>query len=565
MPWTFEGVENQPQVVSDKPQNQGKFTFEGVEPTDEKSIGLLGQATAGAASYLTWPADVLQAAVREQGLDVLKELENDTPEAREIVERLANKIPTQHGLEKYLEEKTGYRFEPKSALEKAARTGGEFFSPSGLLKGGAKQIAKTIGKRVAAAGAGAIAQEGLKEVGVHPALAGLAGVGVSSIPHIERTASKEAQALKEFTGKHGLRESQYMAQGRPKIPQAITERRGEKIIKDVESTSKSAIEKILHEDNPVGKLQKQGVNIDEYVNNILEKTKEKATKSPEKLSLNSVIESIDNKIEKIKSEAPSLSDVDKKYIEILEQKKADFTENPYISLEQHLNQYRKNNSDRTAFYKNPQMTHLQEAANNAYGFLNDELLKLAEGSSKKQGVREYLELLKAGNKLHKQKSDFLQASSILNPYLEEPTISNLNKVLGNKRNQKFLQRTLGKDSIGDINKIGKYSRQALDKLEENFVKHGKNWIDVGKNIGLASFLALASPSVAAAADLSIVGAYIKGAVMSNKTLRGDVLNLQKAAISGSKKAIRNASTKLNSDFRSEYGDPDGLVFEDQPG
>ena len=559
MPWTFEGVEGQVETQPEvAPATQG-FTFESVEPMEQPSIGLAGQAAAGAASYFTWPADVYKAMVRAQGLDLLKEMGEDSPKSREAVERLSSKIPTQQGLENYLEEKTGYRFNPQTGWEKVFRAGGELFSPSGLLKGGVKQAAKTLGKRATAAGAGAMAQESLKDLGVHPANAGLAGIGTSSLADISHKFSQEGKAIKDLAQKHGLREAQYMVKGKPTIPQVITKSRGGKILEEVGSTSKEAIDKILHENNPVGRLKKQGVNVEEYVNNVLNKTKDVAQKSKDSISLNPVITAIDEKIAKIKAEAPSLSDVDKEYIKILEEKQKDFARNPEIPLEQHLNQYRKNNADRIAFYKNPQMTHLQEAANNAYGFLNDELIKTAEESAKKTGNSEYIDLLRAGNKLHKHKSDLLQASAILQPFFEEPTVSNLNKVLKNKRNQKFLQRTIGSDSFGEIKQIGKYAKSAQDKLKDSFLQHGESWLNVTKDLGLVSVAALVHPTITGMLDLGIAGTFIKGAIMANKTMRGDLINLEKALISGSEKAIRKTSNKLNSDFEEEYGDIQDLI------
>lgn len=561
MPWTFEGVEGQTETQPELSPVQKGFTFESVEPMEQPSIGLAGQAAAGLSSYFTWPADVYKAMVRAQGLDLLKEMGEDNPKSREAVERLSSKIPTQQGLEEYLEKKTGYRFNPQTGWEKTFRSGGELFSPGGILKGGVKQAAKTIGKRVTAAGAGALAKESLEDLGVHPALAGLAGIGTSSLADITHKFSQEGKAIKDLAQKHGLREAQYMIKGKPTIPQIITKSRGGKLLEEVGSTSKEAIDKILHEGNPVGRLKKQGVNIEEYVNNVLNKTKDTAQKSKDTISLNPVIQAIEDKISQIKSEAPSLSDVDKEYIKILEEKRKDFSKNPEILPEQHLNQYRKNNVDRIAFYKNPQMTHLQEAANNAYGFLNDELIKTAEESAKKSGSSEYIDLLKAGNKLHKHKSDLLQASSILQPFFEEPSVSNLDKILKNKRNQKFLQRTIGSDSFGEIKQIGKYAKSAQDKLKENFVQHGENWLNVTRDLGLVSVLTLSHPTITGMLDLGVTGMFVKGAVMANKNLRGDLINLQKAMIGGSEKAIRVASSKLNSDFEDEYGDIQDLISD----
>ncbi len=561
MPWTFEGIEGQPKTQSSVASPQGGFTFEAVEPIEQPSIGLAGQAAAGGASFFTWPADVYKAMVRAQGLDLLNEMGEDNPEAREAVERLSNKIPTQQGLEDYLEKKTGYRFSPQTGWEKTFRAGGELFSPGGMLKGGVKQAAKTISKRATAAGTGAVAQESLKDLGIHPAIAGLVGVGASSLADITHKFSQEGKAIKDLAQKHKLREAQYMVKGKPTVPQLITKSRGGKILEEVGSTSKEAIDKILHEINPVGKLKKQGIDIEAYTNNVLEKTRKAAQKSKYNIDLNPVIKSIDRKIAEIKSQAPSLSDVDKKYIELLEEKGGDFSENPVISSEQHLNQYRKNNDDRTAFYKNPQMTHLQEAANNAYGFLNNELIKAAEDTAKATGSQEYIDFLKAGNILHKQKSDLMQASSILQPFFEEPNISNLNKVLKNKRNQKFLQRTLGPNSFAEINKIGKYAKKAQDKLKESFIQHGENWLNVTRDLGLVSVLALSHPTITKLLDLGVTGMFVKGAVMANKTMRGDLLSLEKAMISGSEKAIRKASSKLNSDFEQEHGDIQDLISD----
>ena len=41
-----------------------------------------------------------------------------------------------------------------------------------------------------------------------------------------------------------------------------------------------------------------------------------------------------------------------------------------------------------------------------------------------------------------------------------------------------------------------------------------------------------------------------------------LLNFEKALISGSEKAIRKASSKLNSDFEEEYGDIQDLIADE---
>ena len=104
-------------------------------------------------------------------------------------------------------------------------------------------------------------------------------------------------------------------------------------------------------------------------------------------------------------------------------------------------------------------------------------------------------------------------------------------------------------------------RTPKKKLTENFVINGESWVDVAKVLGTASLSALISPKIATVLDLGIGVAHIRGMLLSNKTLREDVLNLERAVISGGEKAIRATSKKLNEDFEAEYGDPQDLLLE----
>jgi hypothetical protein len=541
------------------PSSLADIGFQPEASTSEKpGIGALGQFAAGAATYLTWPADVLKSAVQQSGIDTLKELGEDTPEARAIVNKMANKIPVQEDLERYLETKTGKSFKPQGFGEESARAAGTFFNPKGILTGGAKQIGKTLAKRGLTAAAGGIGQKTLEEEGVPSIVAGLAGAGISSIGDLERKFSAEGKELKDLAQKHALRESQYMAKEKSKILPLITKGHAEKIRSEVAETSKQAIERIVNAKHPISDLRKQGINIDAFSEKLLNKTSEAAKKSTRELNLEPLIESIDKKIDEVRASAPSLSESDKKFIDILETKKEDFAKQQFIKHEQFLNQYRKNNKDRFDFYKNPQTTHLQDAANSAYGFVNEEMVKLADV----QADEAFMKPFKASNKIYSEKSDLNKVESILQPFFDEPTIDNLNSILKNDKKTAWLKKKLGPDGLNEVMKIGKYAKRAQDKLNEQFHQHGDSWVSVARDIGLASFLSIAHPDITKMLDLGIGASYARGLVLSNKTMRGDLIDFEKALASGSKRAIRLYSTKLNEDFDKTLGNPEDLISKD---
>lgn len=518
--------------------------------SEQPSIGKLGQFAAGAASYATWPADVFKASTRASARDVLAEMGEESPEAFQAVEESVGKIPTQESLENYLEQKSGVRFKPQGFGEETARTAGQLLSPKGITKG-----IGTIAKRAGAAVGGAIAQKGLEGMGVNPIVASLVGITGASLGDLEKRLSQQGAELRNMAEKHGLTQYPFMSREKEILKPVITKTKATKIREELGSTSKAAIERVIKSKNPMADLRSNGVDINKYSNDLLNKTEELAKQSKTPVSLGSIVDTIDKKIQEVRSTAPSLSDVDKKFIEILEEKKNDFSKSPSVSLEQYLNQYRKNNVDRKAFYKNPQMTHLQEAANSAYGFLNENMVKnLAHLPDK-----EFAKTFEAGNKIFQEKSNLLQAEHILNPFFEDPTANNLQRILKNEKKMAFLKRNLGEEGVKDINEIGKYIASAQQKLGENLVEHGENFVDLAKAFGITSLSSLVNPNVAAMLDIGILSSYVKGLVLTNKNLRHDYLNLAKAMSSGNAKAIRTYSSQLNEDFENEYGDPEELL------
>ena len=78
-------------------------------------------------------------------------------------------------------------------------------------------------------------------------------------------------------------------------------------------------------------------------------------------------------------------------------------------------------------------------------------------------------------------------------------------------------------------------------------------------MGAASLASVLSPNLATALDLGLSYAYIRGALLTSKKLRGDYLNFSKAMSSGNKKAVMTYSRKLNEDFEKEYGDPQDII------
>lgn len=220
-----------------------------------------------------------------------------------------------------------------------------------------------------------------------------------------------------------------------------------------------------------------------------------------------------------------------------------------------IKQYRKVNTDRKAFWKKPEMRGIEAAADRAYGIVNESMIEAA----KKPGTSKFVIPFQAANAAYHQLSNLRETESILRPFFEDYNPKTLDRIIKNDSKAKFLSRAIGVDGLNDLKNISKYGSSAIEKLENHFAVSGDNWVDIAKNLGKASVIALINPSAAAAMDLGIGASYIRGLMLTSMPIRKSYVDLVKAVSTGSERAIKVASTKLNKEFYSEYGDIDDIL------
>jgi hypothetical protein len=334
------------------PYFSGNYTKEAkaAKEAEQPSIGIIGNALAGAMSTVDWPLDAAKLALTTYGKfalmehSITKEGKELSPEeaSRQIAENpLIKYFPTQELGEKLAEQATGIRFQPKTEGEQFARKAASFTSPWNIVKGGVKQGAKYLAKKAAinvgAGIAGAGAEKTAEAFGVNPHVAGLiggltAGVGEVGANFLTREGeallSKEGEQIKKLASEHKLYEAPYLYKDKSSIigKGIISKVRKEETERKIGVTSSEAVKKIFEEQNPISKLVKQGKDLDEMGVDLLNEVSIKARQVKKPLSLKPIVQKIDARIKEIESSVPHLSANDEKELQILKDIKKDFVE-----------------------------------------------------------------------------------------------------------------------------------------------------------------------------------------------------------------------------------------------
>lgn len=556
MPWTFEGVD----------PNFGKNAPEyAPDDTEQKSIGLTGNVIAGAASTQTWPMDLYKSLVRAHAIDSLKEGGEYTPEAEEAVEKAISYIPTQEALEGYLERKTGRKFAPQTSGERTARTVGQFIDPRNLVKQGAKGLAslatkeglKKAGKQsLATIGAG-LATSGLEEVGVPAPIAGLAGAAIHATPDVRRTMSKAAKESIETADKYGIQKYNFMHRKKPYIKGSISTDRLQDINADIQESIKKSVKDIAHKGNSAIALQKEGQDAKRISDMLLDKTAAVAKSSKDNIDIRQFRTNIENKIKSLKKDISVLSPATEAEIKELGKAYNAFSKSDHMSPEAHLDQYREFNKARKSLYDVTTNAEIKNSVKKAYDYLATEM----KDAAVKSGPKEYGELFAQSNKLYNDRMKVEEIADMFQPFFEDPTSKNLLKVIKKESNKRDLTRIAGKDAVDDIYKIGKYQKEVEKRLKDSFTSHDKSLGQLMHDLGKLAIV-VAAPVKGGVAVGALGGAqYLKGLALSSKTIRGDIIALDRAIASGAKKAATYAATKLKKDFTEEFGDPEEIDEE----
>lgn len=558
-------------------------TFEPQPSTTQKvASSAPTQAALGTLKRFTWPFDVLKAAALGEGLSGVEEIEEIAQRERVPFDRqnylkkvfeAAEALPTQDMAEKFIQEKTGLDLSAKGKIGKIARKGGEFLSlttPGSLLEEGAKGLAK----KGAGAVTGATLAEGATELGVPEPIADIIGLGtaggISTGKMIPKELKGEAKKARETAEKFELRKIRGVEHEEvPKIPAVVSPERQKKVTEELGKTSQKAIEKIIEGKLPIKTLEKQGWDLEDIYSKSYQMARDRATSKPSEIDIQPVLNWMEDEYKRINKHTLSPSGPDKIALKILEDEYKAL--HPSVkgkpSAEQVLNQYHKFNENLKGIYKKPEFSGAEEEIRRVYGAMNEKLIDSLE----KSGRFDILVPFRVANKAYHETSKLNQVEGILSKAFEDGyNPKKLSSILDAKTSKKYLERSLGKDSIRDMKLIADYGKRA----EEMVLSKLKNPKTVGQYVSeltpmKAALLFLKHiPGGTVAIPYEAIKGGIQraqGLLMTKKGTLNAYKNFLKGASTGSQQAFKTASQSLTKAIEKEFGSEEEFLkmFEEE--
>lgn len=416
--------------------------------------GLAGQIGLGLTQAATAPLDLMKMYLIGEGLTGLEEAQEasekmgipfDMEKERQKFLSAMEYLPTQTLAEEFLEKQTGVSTKPKDRFSKVMRGAAEF---AGLAPKGAK------------------------------------------IPKLQpKSLSAEGHALRETGEQFGLRKFAGMeAEKAPTITPIVSTEKEAKLASELGETSKKAIEDIIEQKIPVKKMRDMGINLEHAYDVSYSAARKTANEMGDKhIDFSNVLKWIDQEVKKTKVSSPSLSDSQKAYINILKKERSDLTQKTIpkkqpvlygpsgeiitktekskivqkpLTADQSLNQIKNFNSNVKGIYRKAEHSGVEEAVKSAYSGLNEQLIKSIEKANPKLGKE-----ITFANKIFHEGSKLDQVEGILKKSFSDGyNPKKLANTLSTKRNRQFLERSLGKNGIQDLERIAKYGQKAEEKI-----------------------------------------------------------------------------------------------------
>jgi hypothetical protein len=570
------------------------------QPKESKLKSILRTGFQPISGYLkkfTYPADILQMAGIGEALDPLfidelrsiherEGLDFDENEYRKKVAEAAKAFPTQSNIERGLEESTGLPLQAKTGLQKAFNLGG--------MAGGFQ--AGNLAQKGIAAVTAPVVSEIAQSAGVPEPIAELLGLtsGGSAASNKlaaklgEKALSSEQQALRQVAEKHNLPTYAGMEVETPKISPVVSAQKQEKLAKELAEKSEKAIDEVITKQLPLNEVEKLGINPESVYERSYKRMDETAKEVDKQISsgekqpinVDPVLKWIKNEENKIYASAPSLSAPDKTRLRILQQEYNQLTKKPPKSFlsklklgpkrervsktanaSQIIDQTRNFNENVKGIYRKPEFTGAENEAREVYGQLNEQFQKLLEKSGESDLARQ----LWFGNQVFHETTKVNQVQNILSPAFEHGYNSNkMASIVRNKSNKKFLERSMGKDSVKDLVDIAHYGNQA-EKLVFKRLQNPKTIGEYVSNLTplKAGLLFLKHASVP---GLAMLGETTKGTsqrvaglLFTRPTTRKAYVNFLKGAMSPQKASFKNASKSLTEAIDKEFGNEENLL------
>lgn len=549
--------ENEERPISDlginEQEEQSKESTPIKDIIQETLQGTGGQIALGLTQAATAPLDLVKMYLIGEGLSGLEEQQEaseregipfDMESAKQKFLSAMESFPTQSLAEEYLEKETGISTKPKDRFSKVLRGLAEF--------------------------------------------AGMTPKGVKTPKLQPKSLDAEGKALRETADKFGLRKFAGMESEKPPpITPIVSEKKQAKLSSELGESTKKAIDNIIDQKIPVKKMRDMGINLDEAYDVAYSTARQTASKmGNEHIDFSNVLKWADQEIKKTKASSPSLSDSQKAYINILRKEKSSLTEKitppktptlygpsgevittqakPKIiqkpmTAEQSLNQIKNFNSNVKGIYRKAEHSGVEDAVKSAYAGLNEQFIKSIDHANPSLGKE-----ITFANKIFHEGSKLQQVEGILNKSFSDGyNPKKLSRTLEGKRNRSFLERSLGKGSIQDLERIAKYGQEAEKKVFDQLKnpKTMKDYLEkmtpmeLGLLVGYKSHVGIPIHLTKGALHR------IQGHLFTRNSTKKDFIGfLKEASKMGSSPApLFYAAKKLEKAIKDEFGSEEDLM------
>lgn len=413
-------LENIPEPKEELPKNIARTT---------------AQAPLGYLKRYTWAADLFKFLTDLQSQEALRELSENDPllqgEGQQVAEAARQKalgyLPTQSGIEKLVEEKTGIPLTPKTDIQKAIRLGGE---AAGFRPGTASQKA-TAG--VVAPGV----SSALKGAGVPEEIADIGGLAVSG--------AAPAPKVSPATKPSGLTTRQFESATKPK---KISHARHEKITEAVETDFRKIADKILEKNKTYSALQQDPL-FKEKIGNLFGEVENLAKDIKGEISTEAVRDAFKDRIRARETKGFAPSEYEKSFRKEYRQllKDLPFKES---SAKEMVEQFRKNNASLGEYFEPGKSSAKNRAKRDAlleYNRAIEDVFK------QKYGDTEFKKLFEFTNKRWSEISDVEDVRSFMDETFKGKINYSKAKQLFNNDKQHVaspFKRLLGEEGFKDF-------------------------------------------------------------------------------------------------------------------
>lgn len=558
---------------------------------------LVIQPIRAVAQAYTWPASILKMGMVGEALSDIDDIEAamqrmgkpfDRDQYIKTVMEQSEYVPDQQFLENKITEKTGLDLEPKTGVGKAINK----------LVFLAKVAKGNIPTRLASGATGVASKELLKAAGVNEHVADIGSDIISGVPQglskTAKTLTPEMSRLQQIADKNKIPFYEFMTQKEgglitPKISAA----RDAAIKKELGMSSEQAAKAVIEGRLPIATTRNSGVDLQQLEQQAYKDFNAKAAAHKNPISTDQIVSDIEAEVAKIKKSAPSLSQDQQHYVNILEKEAEQLTEKSknaaqilgpngkpvaankrtakQITAQELAQQHMNYNANQKGLYRKPEFSGKEEATRDAYQFLNSSIRNTME----KQGSKELSESFKNANSLFNQRQVLKRSEALIDSAFAngEYNPKKLNKLLNSEKKGKILRRDLGDKAVNELKEIAEYGEEAVKKTSQilnkpNFFKEVASW-------GSLAPLMLAPSNVMKGALFLAKPAAerIKGYLLTQPATRSQYNLIIKNAAKGSFNNMKADFQKLEEIINEDYGSLDNFynqilddieVYEGEP-